>query len=65
VYGTAQYGTARYGGAGRKKFYVTWPLGADGRTYVQKATYTGTESFVWYGYTPGLVPETRAREFSE
>lgn len=65
TYGVGTYGTAVYAGAGRKKFYVVWPLGSEGRTYVQKATYTGTEAFVWYGYTPGLVPETRARGFSE
>jgi len=65
VYGTATYGSAVYAGAGRKKFYVVWPLASEGRTYVQKATYTGQEAFVWYGYTPGLVPETRARSFSE
>jgi hypothetical protein len=28
-------------------------LAAEGRTYVQKATYTGQEAFVWYGYTAG------------
>jgi len=64
-YGSAIYGTDAYAGAGRKKFHVTWPLSADGRTYVQKATYTGKEAFEWYSYTPGLVPETRARDWSE
>jgi hypothetical protein len=65
VYDTALYDVDVYAGAGRRKFHVTWPLASDGRTYVQKATYAGQEAFVWYGYTPGLVPETRARDFSE
>lgn len=65
VYGTAIYGISVYGGAGRKKLYLTLPLTAEGRTYVQKATYTGQERFIWYTYTPGLVPETRPRNFSE
>jgi hypothetical protein len=65
VYDSALYDVALYGGAGRRKFYIMLPVSADGRTYVQKATYTGQEGFVWFSYTPGLVPESRPREFSE
>ena len=64
-YSTATYGVSRYGGATRRQFFTQLPISAEGRTYVQKALYTGTQSFTWYGYTPGLVPETRSREFSE
>jgi hypothetical protein len=64
-YGSAVYGTAVYAGQGRRMFYVTHPLSADGRTYVQKAQYSGTQTFKWFTYTPGLVPETRSRTFSE
>lgn len=64
-YGTATYGVSRYGGAARRQFVLTLPLGADGRTYVQKAVYTGQQPFTWYSYTPGLVPETRSRDFGE
>jgi hypothetical protein len=65
VYGTGVYGTAVYAGAGRRQFYVPLPLGAEGRTYVQKAVYTGQEQFKWFTYAPGMVPETRSRDFSE
>ena len=64
-YGTATYGVSRYGGATRRQYFTTLPVAADGRTYVQKAVYTGQQPFTWYGYTPGLVPETRSRDFSE
>jgi hypothetical protein len=65
LYDTAVYDTDVYAGAGRRQFFTSLPLGAEGRTYVQKATYTGQEAFAWFGYAPGLVPETRARDFSE
>jgi hypothetical protein len=64
-YGSGTYGTSRYGGLSRRQFVVMLPLTAEGRTYVQKALYTGQQSFTWYGYTPGLVPEARSRDFSE
>ena len=64
-YGTATYGVSGYGGTARRQFYTMLPLGADGRTYIQKAIYTGQQGFIWYSYTPGLVPETRSRDFSE
>lgn len=64
-YGVATYGVSRYGGATRRQFYTTLPLAAEGRTYVQKAVYSGVQPFTWYGYTPGLVPETRSRDFTE
>lgn len=65
LYGTATYGTAAYSGAGRRQFYKPRPLNADGRTYVQKLTYTGKERFKLYNYHVGLVNETRPRAFSE
>jgi hypothetical protein len=65
VYGTAIYGTATYAGAGRRQFFTNLPISAEGRTYVQKATYTGQEAFKWFGFSVGLVPETASRDFSE
>lgn len=65
LYGTALYGTATYGGSGRRQFVVQRPLNADGRTYVQRFTYTGTKQFRLFSYHPGMVPETRSRGFSE
>lgn len=65
VYGTAKYGTATYGGTGRRQFFVMRPLSAQGRTYVQKLTYSGTRKFRLFSYHPGFVPETRSREFTE
>ena len=65
VYGTGVYGTAVYAGAGRRQFYTTLPLAANGRTFVLKMNYTGKERFRLYSYHPGLVPESRSRAFSE
>lgn len=65
VYGTALYGTATYAGTGRRQFYTTLPLNSDGRTYVQKFTYTGTEPWRLFSYHPGIVPESKSRSFSE
>jgi hypothetical protein len=64
-YGSAVYGTATYAGAGRRQFYKPRPLNADGRTYVQKLTYSGKEKFKLFGYHVGLVPEPRPRAFGE
>jgi hypothetical protein len=64
-YGSALYGTAVYAGAGRRQFYVPRPLNADGRTYVQKLTYSGKERFKLFNYHVGMVNETRSRSFSE
>lgn len=65
VYGTAVYGTAKYGGSGRRQFHKMLPIGSDGRTYVQKFTYTGQEKFRLYSYHVGIQPETRSRDFPE
>lgn len=65
VYGTATYGTSVYAGAGRRQFYKTLPLSANGRTFVLKMTYAGTEAFKMFSYNVGVVPETRSRSFSE
>ena len=65
VYGTAVYGSATYAGAGRRQFYKTLPLVAEGRTFVLRMTYTGQEAFKVYSYHPGLVPETASRSFTE
>ena len=65
VYGTGTYGTATYAGAGRRQAYVTLPLTADGRTFVQKITYSGQEAFRVFSYHPGVVPEPKSRSFTE
>jgi hypothetical protein len=65
TYDTSMYDTDVYAGAGRRIFYTNLPLGAEGRVYVQQATYTGQEAFKWFGYAPGLVPEVTSRDFSE
>jgi hypothetical protein len=65
VYGTGTYGSATYAGAGRRQFYLTLPLGADGRTFVLKVQYVGQEQWKLYTYHPGLVPETASRSFTE
>ena len=65
VYGTGTYGTAVYAGSGRKQFYQILPLRANGRTFVLKLVYTGTERFKLFNYHVGLVPETASRSFSE
>lgn len=64
-YETALYGTDKYAGSGRRQFYTALPLGSEGRTYVQRAVYAGQSAFRWFNYAPGLVPETRSRDFSE
>jgi hypothetical protein len=65
VYGTAVYGTATYGGSGRRQAYLPRPLSADGRTYVQKFSYTGQGKFRIFNYHLGIVPENKSRAFSE
>jgi hypothetical protein len=65
TYDTSTYDNAVYAGTGRRQFYTPLPLAADGRTYVQKAVYAGQEAFAWFGYAPGIVPETKSRDFSE
>jgi hypothetical protein len=65
AYGSGTYGSATYAGTGRRQFHRMLPLGADGRTFVLKLTYTGQEAFRLYSYHPGLVPETASRAFSE
>ena len=64
-YSSGLYGTATYAGAGRRQFVILRPLTADGRTYVQTLTYTGTEKMRLYSYHVGLVPEPASRGFSE
>ena len=65
VYGTGTYGSATYAGAGRRQFYKTLPVSADGRTFSLRITYTGQEAWRLYSYHIGLVPETASRGFSE
>jgi hypothetical protein len=65
VYGTAVYGVSVYGGSGRRQFYTVLPLESEGRTFVQKLTYSGQERFVIYSYHPGIVPESKSRSFGE
>ena len=59
------FDTARFPGAGRKQFYLPRALSADGRTYVQRFTYAGTEKWRLFSYHIGMVPETRSRAFNE
>lgn len=65
VYGTAKYGTATYGGSGRRQAFKMRPLEAEGRTYVQKFSYTGQGRFRMFSYHVGIVPENKSRAFSE
>lgn len=65
VYGTALYGTGTYGGSGRRQWYLPRPLSAQGRTYVQKFTYSGQEQLRIFSYHVGLVNEPKSRAFSE
>jgi hypothetical protein len=64
-YGISEYGSGTYGGAARKMFSKNFPLACEGHTLTLKAVYNGTNTFRWYTYEPGLVPETQARGFSE
>lgn len=61
VYGTGQYGTAQFAGSGRKRTPITFPLEAEGLTARVIATYTGQETFRWFGYSLGVVPEPLPR----
>lgn len=65
VYGTALYGTDAYAGSGRRMFYLTQPLSAEGRSVWIKASYVGQEAFRWFTYHPTIVPEPRPRSFGE
>ena len=65
VYGTAVYGTATYAGVGRRQWYKTLPLSANGRTFELKLTYVGQETFKVFAYHVGVVPETASRGFGE
>lgn len=64
-YGSGEYGAGSYGGAPRKMFTKNLPLSCEGHTLTLKAVYSGTNTFRWYTYEPGFVPETQARGFSE
>ena len=65
TWGTGVWGTFVWGGTGRRQFYKTLPLRADGRTLVVKLTYTGLKTWRLFSYHPGLVPEQHSRSFSE
>lgn len=65
VYGTGLYGTATYAAAGRRMFYVTQPLAAEGRSFQLNAIYAGQEAFRLFSYQLGFVPETAPRGFGE
>jgi hypothetical protein len=62
---TSTFDVSVFGGSGRRMFHKMRPLNSDGRTYVQRFIYSGTEKFRLYGYHVGLVNETRPRAFSE
>lgn len=61
VYGTATYGTATYAGAGRVPFVFPLPLAAEGRSFVQRATYTGQAAFRWFSYAVSVLVEPLPR----
>jgi hypothetical protein len=65
VYDTDLYDTATYAGAGRRHAFLQLPLSAEGRSFVGKVIYRGMEAFKVFTYTPGMVPETTTRRFSE
>jgi hypothetical protein len=65
VYDTGKYDTSQYGGSGRRQFVKMLPLAAEGRSAVQKFTYTGQETFKLFSYHLGIQPETRSRDFGE
>jgi hypothetical protein len=61
VYSTGLYGTAVYAGAGRKTFVKTLPLTAEGRSFVLRATYTGSALLRWFSYALSVLAETLPR----
>ncbi|HEY6043153.1 MAG TPA: hypothetical protein VIX58_13570, partial [Anaerolineae bacterium] len=65
TYGTSLYGTGLYAGSGRRQAFAMRPVSADGRSYVQKFTYSGKTKFRIFSYHLGIVPETRSRAFTE
>lgn len=61
VYGTDTYGDGVYAGAGRKPFVFPFPVEAEGRSLVQRATYTGQASFRWFSYAIAHLAEDLPR----
>lgn len=55
------WGSFTWGGQSRAKAFVTQPLGAEGQSFVLKATYTGREQFKCFGYAHVVVPEPKPR----
>lgn len=61
---TVTYGTATrtYGGTGRLKAFTTQRMGAQGHSFVTRATYTGQERFKLYSYAHLILPEPAPRQ---
>ncbi len=62
-YDVALYDVATYDGPGRARKPLMFPLGAEGIAAAVTATYTGQESFRWFGYDLIVVPEPDVRGF--
>ncbi len=60
-YDVALYDVATYDGPGRARKPLMFPLGAEGIAAQITATYTGQESFRWFGYDLIVVPESEMR----
>lgn len=65
AWGAGVWGTFLWGGAGRRKGYQIQPLTAEGRTITQRFTYSGQQRARLFTYGWDVLPETRAREFTE
>lgn len=65
LYDTALFDTGTYDGLGRRKWYQILPLGAEGRTFTLKQTYTGQARFRSFGYAVVALSESDPRTFTE
>ena len=65
AYDDADYDTDTYDSVERRKWYQILPLGAEGRTFTMKQTYTGQSRFRSFTYAGVVVPESKPRTFSE
>lgn len=61
VFGTAVFGTSVFGGPSRIRRPLMFPLGAEGLSANITGTYTGQESFKWFTYKLGIMPESVER----
>jgi hypothetical protein len=61
IYGTSLYGTGVYAGAGGSRSSSRCRLSAEGRSVVQRATYTGRRRFRWFSYALSVLAEPLPR----